>query len=63
MQGKLPTESEIQWEFERVGFKKILIEEETLFLTQSGMRLGFGAIGKGFAADRAAELLLAAGVE
>jgi thiamine biosynthesis lipoprotein len=62
-QGKLPTEIEIQRELVRVGFKKILIEEETLFLPQSGMRLGFGAIGKGFAADRAAELLLAAGVE
>ena len=62
-QGVLPTETEIKSELKRVGFKKILAEGQTLFLTQPGMRLGFGAIGKGFAADRAAERLLAAGVE
>jgi thiamine biosynthesis lipoprotein len=62
-QEMLPTETEIQGELDRVGFKKILVEEDTLFLSESGMRLGFGAIGKGFAADHVAEMLLAAGVE
>jgi thiamine biosynthesis lipoprotein len=62
-EGELPTETKIRIELERVGFKKILADGETLFLPQGGMRLGFDAIGKGFAADRAAEMLLAAGVE
>lgn len=62
-QEKLPTKTEIQRELEKIGFKKILMEEDTLFLPESGMRLGFGAIGKGYVADRAAELLLAAGIE
>jgi thiamine biosynthesis lipoprotein len=61
--GEPPTEAELQVALEKVGFEKILADGETLFLRQSGMQLGFGAIGKGFAADRAAEMLLAAGVE
>ena len=60
--GVPPTETEIQTELERVGFEKVLLEQETLFLTRPGMRLGFGAIGKGFAADRVAETLRGAGV-
>jgi thiamine biosynthesis lipoprotein len=63
VRGEPPTEVELQIALERVGFEKILAEGETLFLRQSGMQLGFGAIGKGFAADRVAEMLLAAGVE
>jgi thiamine biosynthesis lipoprotein len=63
IEGELPGKIEIQKELVRVGFKKILVGEGTLFLPERGMRLGFGAVGKGFAADRAAELLLAAGVE
>jgi thiamine biosynthesis lipoprotein len=62
-QGELPGETDIAETLERVGFKKILIEEDTLYLPENGMRLGFGAIGKGFAADRVAEMLLAAGLE
>jgi thiamine biosynthesis lipoprotein len=62
-QGVPPAETELKRELGKVGFKKILAEGEALFLSQPGMRLGFGAIGKGFAADRAAEALLAAGVK
>jgi nitrous oxide reductase accessory protein NosL len=62
-QGVLPAEAELKSGLGRVGFKKILAEGDTLFLSQSGMHLDFGAIGKGFAADRVAEVLLAAGVE
>ena len=58
-----PTKSEIKRELKRVGFKKIVADGETLFLSQGGMRVEFGAIGKGFAADRAAETLRAGGVE
>jgi thiamine biosynthesis lipoprotein len=62
-QGEPPVEAVLRSGLDRVGFKKILAERDTLFLSLPGMRLDFGAIGKGFAADRAAETLLAAGVE
>jgi thiamine biosynthesis lipoprotein ApbE len=41
---------------DRVGFKEILAEGEALFLGLSGVCLDLGAIGKGFAGDRAAIL-------
>jgi thiamine biosynthesis lipoprotein len=58
-----PTAAEIKSELERVGAKKIVAEGETLFLSEPGMRVEFGAIGKGYAADRAAHVLKAGGVE
>lgn len=43
----------------KIGYKKIVLdpEKQTVFLPEAGMRIGFGAIGKGFAADKAKELL------
>jgi thiamine biosynthesis lipoprotein len=61
--GARPTSTEIASELGRVGVEKILAEGETLFLSEPGMRVEFGAIGKGFAADRAARVLEAGGVE
>jgi thiamine biosynthesis lipoprotein len=61
-QDSLPEKTELMKELEKVGFEKIIAKDGTLFLSLSGMRLDLGAIGKGFAADRAAETLLAAGV-
>lgn len=37
-------------------------ERQTVFLKEKGMRIGFGGIGKGYAADRARDLLKAQGV-
>ncbi len=48
----------------RVGYQKIKLDPATasVFLAGEGMRIGFGAIGKGYAADRARDLLVAQGV-
>lgn len=56
----LPTESEIKNSVARVGYKKIILDpnEQTVFLRQKGMKISFGAIGKGYAADKAKELLV-----
>lgn len=56
----LPTETEIKKSIARVGYKKIVLnsEEQTVFLRQKGMKISFGAIGKGYAADKAKELLV-----
>ena len=38
-----------------INFKNILLDRanETIFLAKKGMRIGFGGIGKGYAADQA----------
>tara|TARA_R110002033_G_scaffold28871_7_gene64872 strand:+ start:1434 stop:2429 length:996 start_codon:yes stop_codon:yes gene_type:complete len=55
-----PTAKEISNSIARVGYKKIVLNKEnsTVFLKEPGMKIGFGAIGKGFAADKAKELML-----
>lgn len=55
----LPTEDEIQQAIRNVGYQNIQIDttHQTLFLTKEGMKIGFGSIGKGYAADRARILL------
>ena len=55
-----PTESQIKKSIEKIGYQKILLDAEakTVFLTEKGMKIGFGGIGKGYAADKAKELLM-----
>lgn len=47
-----------------IGFDNVLLDEEkqTVFLKKEGMKIGFGAIGKGYAADRVKALLMKEGV-
>jgi thiamine biosynthesis lipoprotein len=46
------------------NYHNIIVNEDdgTVFLKQKGMRIGFGGIGKGYAAEKAKELLLQLGV-
>ncbi len=55
-----PTEAEIKESIAKVGYDKIILnaENHTVFLKQKGMKISFGAIGKGYAADKAKELLI-----
>ncbi len=55
-----PTPAQIKRSIARVGYKKIILNSEqgTVFLRDLGMKIGFGAIGKGYAADRTKELLI-----
>lgn len=47
-----------------VGYEQVeLLPDGRVFLRKAGMRIGFGAIGKGYAADRARALLEARGVQ
>lgn len=47
-----------------INYKKVLLdpEKKTIFLKDKGMRIGFGGIGKGYAAERAKTVLQNAGV-
>ena len=47
-----------------INFRNIEVDplNRTVFLKEKGMRIGFGGIGKGYAADRAKEVLVKEGV-
>ncbi|QWX85714.1 FAD:protein FMN transferase [Cellulophaga sp. HaHaR_3_176] len=55
-----PTEIEIANSVSKVGYKNIILNKEksTVFLKLPGMKIGFGAIGKGYAADKAKQLMI-----
>jgi thiamine biosynthesis lipoprotein len=61
----LPTDEEVAASVEKVGYKNIIPDpqKQTVFLKNKGMRIGFGALGKGYAADKAKQLLISKGVK
>lgn len=48
-----------------INYKNILLNEDryTVFLAKKGMRIGFGGIGKGYAAERAKQAMQLHGIE
>jgi thiamine biosynthesis lipoprotein len=60
----MPTENEIKTSVEKVGYENIVLNHEThsVYLSVKGMKIGFGAIGKGYAADKVKGLLMEKGV-
>lgn len=60
-----PSEVEIKESVSLVGYQHIQLDKNvsTVFLTKSGMKIGFGGIGKGYAADKAKAMLKEHGVE
>ena len=62
---EMPTGEAIQKSVEKVGYENIILDPErsTIFLKNKGMKIGFGALGEGYAADRCRELMLAKGIK
>lgn len=62
---KLPSKAAIDASVSKVGYQNILLDKInfTVFLKEKGMKIGFGAIGKGYAADQAKKLLVDKGVK
>ncbi len=62
---RLPTNGEVAASVAKVGYKNIILDPlaQTVFLKLKGMRIGFGALGKGYAADKAKDLLISLGVK
>ncbi len=56
----MPTPEEIKNSVSKVGYEKIILNaaDRTVFLKEKGMKISFGAIGKGYAAQKAKELLV-----
>ncbi|WP_221392219.1 FAD:protein FMN transferase [Dyadobacter sp. NIV53] len=62
--GYLPDKNEIKEAMEKTGYRKLLLDPETrrVMLTQKGMRLDIGGLGKGFAADEAIKVMESFGI-
>lgn len=62
---EMPSKEKIKASVAKVGYQNIIIDKknQTVFLKQKGMKIGFGAIGKGYSADMAKALLISKGVK
>ncbi|WP_238160834.1 FAD:protein FMN transferase [Flavobacterium cupreum] len=62
---EMPTAEQIKKSVEKVGYQNIVLDsiQSTIFLKLPGMKIGFGSIGKGYAADKAREVMEAKGVK
>jgi len=62
---KLPSETEIKKAIKKIGYQNIVLDKEsnTIFLKKPGMKIGFGSIGKGYAAEKAREYLQNLGIQ
>lgn len=62
---KLPTEEEVKASVSKINYQDIILNEEklTVFLKNEGMKIGFGAIGKGYAANRGRKIMLDFGIK
>lgn len=62
---EMPDETTINNSVSKVAYQNIVLNfnNSTVFLKNKGMKIGFGAIGKGYAADKAKALLKEKGVE
>lgn len=62
---QMPSGESIAKSISNVGYRNIELnyQNKTVFLKKKGMKIGFGAIGKGYAADMAKSLLISKGIE
>ncbi|RZK81003.1 MAG: FAD:protein FMN transferase [Pedobacter sp.] len=61
----MPSADAIKKSVERVGYKNIILDSVncSIFLKLKGMKIGFGALGEGYAADRSREIMLQKGIK
>ncbi|PRY44227.1 thiamine biosynthesis lipoprotein [Spirosoma oryzae] len=62
---EMPSPEAIKNSVRNVGYQNIVLDKakSTIFLKKKGMKIGFGALGEGYAADRCRQLMLARGVK
>ena len=60
----VPPHAEVLASVAKIGYNKIILDSErqTVFLKETGMKIGFGAIGKGYAANKARDMMQAMGI-
>jgi thiamine biosynthesis lipoprotein len=62
---QMPTPEAIKKSVENVGYQNIILNKRnsSIFLKRKGMKIGFGALGEGYATDRCREMMLAKGIK
>lgn len=62
---EMPSPEAVKKSVEKVGYEHIVLDRahSTIFLKRKGMKIGFGALGEGYAADRCRDLMLAKGIK
>ncbi|WP_281632910.1 FAD:protein FMN transferase [Flavobacterium luteolum] len=62
---EMPSAEAIKKSVEKVGYKNIILDstESTIFLKLKGMKIGFGALGEGYATDKCRAIMIAKGVQ
>ncbi|MDV3898065.1 thiamine biosynthesis protein ApbE [Elizabethkingia anophelis] len=62
---ELPSEQAIKESVRNVGYQNIILDNTncTIFLRNPGIKIGFGSIGKGYAADKTRDLMKSMGVK
>ncbi|MFD2288929.1 FAD:protein FMN transferase [Pedobacter petrophilus] len=62
---EMPTAEAIKKSVEKVGYQNIILDSinSTIFLKLKGMKIGFGALGEGYAADRCRNMMLKKGIK
>ncbi|MBW4361634.1 FAD:protein FMN transferase [Flavobacterium taihuense] len=62
---EIPSAEAIKKSVEKVGYKNIVLDsvQSTIFLKQKGMKIGFGALGEGYATDKCRKMMRAKGIE
>lgn len=61
----MPSPEAVKKSVEKVGYRNIILDSvnSTIFLARSGMKIGFGALGEGYAADMCRQLMISKGVQ
>ncbi|MFC0779178.1 FAD:protein FMN transferase [Flavobacterium sp. HJSW_4] len=61
----MPSAEAIKKSVEKVGYKNIILDStaSTIFLKLKGMKIGFGALGEGYATDKCRAMMIAKGVQ
>ena len=61
----MPSAEAIKKSVEKVGYKNIILDsvQSTIFLKSEGMKIGFGALGEGYATDKCRDIMLAKGIK
>lgn len=62
---EMPSAEAIKKSVEKVGYKNIILDstESTIFLKLKGMKIGFGALGEGYATDKCRAMMIAKSVQ
>ena len=64
-QTNIPSEENVKASVAKINYENIILnkEKQTVFLKEKGMKIGFGAIGKGYAANKAKAKMLTMGIK